>query len=311
MIISASRRTDIPAFYAEWFMNRIRAGYCTVPNPFNLKQISYISLKPEDVDVIVFWTRYGRPLLPHLAELDRRGYRYYFLYTLMNNPKQIDPKSPSLETSLETFREISDRIGKEKLIWRYDPIVISTITSPEFHQRTYQHIAEELKGYTTRSVISVVDIYRKVTKRLRTLASEGVEIIDCSATDLGELLESMSATAKKNGMEIHSCAEELDLKPYGIQPGKCIDDEYIKKIFSIDVSHKKDPSQRGACGCVTSRDIGMYDSCLFGCVYCYATTNFDSSRTRHREHKATSPSLIGWYEAKPENKIPPQVSFGV
>jgi len=300
MIISASRRTDIPAFYAEWFMNRIRAGYCAVPNPFNKKQISYISLKPEDVDVIVFWTRHARPLLPHFAELDRRGYKYYFLYTLMNNPQQIDPKSPSLQTSLDTFREISDRIGKERMIWRYDPIVISTITSPEFHQKTYQHIAEELKGYTNRSVISVVDIYRKAVKRLRKLASEGVEIIDCDAEALRYLMKSMSEVAKKNGMEIFSCAEELDLEPCGIQPGKCIDDEYIKKMFGFDVTHKKDPSQRRACGCVASRDIGMYDSCLFGCIYCYATTNIDRAKERNREHKATSPSLIGWHEAKPK-----------
>ena len=240
MIISASRRTDIPAFYAEWLMNRIRAGYCAVPNPFNKKQVSYISLKPEDVDVIVFWTRHARPLLPHLAELDRRGYKYYFLYTLMNNPQQIDPKSPSLETSLDTFPEVSDRIGKERMIWRYDPIVISTITSQEFHHKTYQHIAEELKGYTTRSVISVVDIYRKAVKRLRTLASEGIEIIDCDAEALRPLMKSISGVAKKNGMEIFSCAEKLDLEPCGIQPGKCIDDEYIKKIFGFDVTHKKD-----------------------------------------------------------------------
>jgi len=303
MIISASRRTDIPAFYAEWFMNRIQAGYCAVPNPFNKKQVSYISLKPEDVDVIVFWTRHARPLLPHLAELDRRGYKYYFLYTLMNNPQQIDPKSPSLKTSLDTFREISDRIGKERMIWHYDPIVISTITSPEFHQKTYRHIAEKLKGYTARSVISVVDIYRKVAKRLRTLASEGIEIIDCDAETLRYLMKSMSGVAKKNGMEIFSCAEELDLEPCGIQPGKCIDDEYIKKIFGFDVTHKKDPSQRGACGCVASRDIGMYDSCLFECIYCYATTNIDRAKERHREHKATSPSLIGWYEAKPKLEL--------
>lgn len=300
MIISVSRRTDIPAFYAEWFMNRIRAGYCAVPNPMNGKQISYISLKPEDVDVIVFWTRYARPLLPHLTELDRRGYRYYFLYTLMSNPQQIDPKSPSLETSLEAFREVSDRIGKEKLIWRYDPIVISTITSPEFHQETYRNIAEELKGYTTRSVISIVDIYRKAAKRICVLANEGVDIIDCDAAALGDLMKSMAGTAKKNDMEIFSCAEELDLEPFGIQSGKCVDDEYIKKIFGFDVEHKKDPSQRSACGCVASRDIGMYDSCLFGCIYCYATTNIDHAKERHREHKAASPSLIGWYEAKPK-----------
>ena len=146
MIISASRRTDIPAFYARWFMNRIREGYCTVPNPFNPNQVSRISLKPEDVDIIVFWTRYARPLMPFLNELDDRGYRYYFLYTLMNNPRALEPKSPSHKRSLNTFQNLSNRIGMEKVIWRYDPIVFTRITDPNFHKETYQHIAEQLKG---------------------------------------------------------------------------------------------------------------------------------------------------------------------
>ena len=149
MIISASRRTDIPAFYAKWFIHRIREGYCMVPNPFNPNQVSRISLKPEDVDVIVFWTRYARPLMPFLNELDDRGYRYYFLYTLMNNPRALEPKSPSHERSLNTFQSLSNRIGMEKVIWRYDPIVFTRITDPNFHRETYQsYWSEQLKGYT-------------------------------------------------------------------------------------------------------------------------------------------------------------------
>src|SRR5512135_950390 len=128
MIISASRRTDIPAFYSRWFMNRVRAGYCTVPNPFNANQVKRISLLPEEVDVIVFWTRNPRPLFPFLKELDVRGVRYYFQFTLLDNPRSIDPKTPPAESALQTFRALSEQVGPARVIWRYDPLVLSQIT---------------------------------------------------------------------------------------------------------------------------------------------------------------------------------------
>ena len=295
MIISASRRTDIPAFYAEWFINRLREGYCTVPNPFNPKQISRISLKPEDVDVIVFWTRYARPLLPLLNEMNDRGYRYYFLYTLMNNPRVLDPKSPSHKRSLDTFCKLADRIGKEKMVWRYDPIVFSTITDTNFHKETYHRIAEELKGYTTRSVISIVDIYRKMAKRLRLLENRGIQITEPTNEEFKDLMKSLSFSARANDMEIQTCAEKPDLSSHGISSGKCIDDDLIRKVFNLHITSRKDPSQRAACGCVVSRDIGMYDTCRFGCVYCYATTSVERARNQHRNHKSTSPSMTGCY----------------
>jgi len=303
MIISASRRTDIPAFYSEWFMNRVRAGYCAVPNPFNRNQVPHISLKPEDVDVapltIVFWTRNARPLLPHLAELDERGYRYYFQYTVMDNPRPIESKSPPLKASLKTFRALADRIGPERVIWRYDPIVFSNVTRPEFHQATYQHIAQALQGYTHRSVISIVDVYRKAQKRLRELAEQGVELLACEGEAFSDLMYALVHTAKENGMEIFSCAEEMDLQPYGVRPGKCVDSEYIARTFGISVISKKDPSQREACGCVVSKDIGMYDSCLYGCQYCYAVSSFERAKINYGRHDPNSPSLIGKHDAKP------------
>ena len=293
MIISASRRTDIPAFYARWFMNRIREGYCTVPNPFNPHQVSRISLKPENVDIIVFWTRYAHPLMPFLNELDDRGYRYYFLYTLMNNPRALEPKSPSHKRSLNTFQSLSSRIGMEKVIWRYDPIVFTRITDPDFHEETYQGIAEQLKGYTNRSIISMVDIYRKARKRLKLLEEQGIPIVEPPKEKLSELMKNISASAAINGMEIQSCAEAPCLNLHGITPGKCIDDGLIRRVFGLETTDQKDPSQRSHCGCVASRDIGMYDTCLFGCVYCYATTRFDRARERHIKSDPDGPSLTG------------------
>lgn len=305
MIISASRRTDIPAFYAEWLINRIRAGYCTVPNPFNRNQVGYVSLTPAEVEVIVFWTRNPRPLFPYLAELDQRGYRYYFQYTVMNNPRPIDPKSPPLVASLKTFQELADRIGPERVIWRYDPIVFSNLTSVQFHRETYTEIAQALRGYTFRSVISLVDDYRKAAKRIRDLAQEGVEIVAYEGRPsprFDQFMYDLVKTAHTNEIEIVSCAEEINLQSYGMQPGRCVDDDYIEKVFGLAVQPKKDPTQRDACGCVISKDIGMYDSCLFGCQYCYATTSFERAKTHYQEHNPESPSLVGWYEAEAKPK---------
>ena len=294
MIISASRRTDLPAFYARWFINRVRAGYCLVPNPFNPQQISRISLAPEDVDVIVFWTRHPRPLFPYLQELDERGYRYYFQYTLMDNPRALDARTPSLEVALDTFRELARRIGPQRVIWRYDPIVFSNLTSPEFHARTYARIARALRGYTRRSVISLVDAYRKSERRLRALASQGIALTAPDALpqeEFDRLMQRLVESAHNNDMQITSCAEEIDLQGYGIQPGKCVDDEYIRQVFGIDVTHTKDPTQRAACGCVVSRDIGVYDTCPFECQYCYATSSFEQARRHVRSHDPQAPAL--------------------
>jgi hypothetical protein len=309
MIISASRRTDIPAFYARWFMNRIEAGYCTVPNPFNRNQISYVSLDPQNVDVIVFWTRNPRPVMPHLKELDQRGYRYYFQYTLMNNPRVMDPKCPALETSLKTFRELSDLIGPRKIVWRYDPIVMSSITEPDFHEETYHFIAQELKGYTYRSVVSLANVYRKARKRLSKLEGKGIELLDWNHAAYGDMIPALVQIAHDNDMEIVSCAEEVDLKLYGIRPGKCVDDEYVLKVFGLALNVKKDPGQRKECGCVISKDIGMYDSCLYECCYCYATASFGCARTNYRNHDPNSPSLIGWYDVKPKPELPVQLKL--
>ena len=292
MIISASRRTDLPAFYAEWFINRVRAGYCTVPNPFNPAQVSRVSLKPEDVEVIVFWTRHPRPLFPYLDELDGRGYRYYFQYTLMDNPSLLDPHTPSLDVALDTFRQLAGRVGPERVIWRYDPIVFSTLTTIEFHQNRFKYIAQSLRGCTRRAVISIVDEYRKTQKRMRELPRQGVELLACEGETLGALMRSLVQTAQENDMEIVSCAEEIDLRPYGVRPGKCVDDEYIAKTFGLRIASQKDPGQREVCGCVASRDIGMYDTCLFGCRYCYATSSLERARANHRAHDPLAPSLV-------------------
>jgi len=300
VIISASRRTDIPAFYPRWLIHRIRAGYCVVPNPFNCQQAARISLRPEDVEVIAFWTRNPRPLFPYLKELDERGFRYYFQYTLMNNPRKIDPASPAVEAAIATFQELARRVGPARVIWRYDPLIFTTLTDSDFHLQQYTRIASALHGSTFRSVISIMDEYPKAQQRLQQMSLSGAQLLRPDISTEGwarGCIEGLVSCAASNGMEIVSCAEAQALLPLGVRAGKCIDDEYIQRVFGIQVDATKDPHQRKLCGCVRSKDIGMYDSCLFGCRYCYATQNFATARKNYTHHQPDSPSLIGWHEA--------------
>lgn len=295
MIISASRRTDIPAFYSEWFMNRIRAGWCQVPNPLNYNQLSYISLKPEDVDAIVFWSKNPVPMLNNLGELDSRGFRYYFQFAVNSYPPSLEPNIPSLNERIDTFRKVSDHVGPLRVIWRYDPIIISNQTTPGFHRNQFSEIAVALKGYTRRVMVSIVDYYQKTDRRLSKLEKEGF-IFDREAAhtqSIWDLLRDLSLIAKTNEMEIFTCAEEQDFSSAGIPPGSCIDGELLYRLWSLHGHTKKDPTQRAACLCVLSRDIGMNDTCIHGCPYCYSTQNIEIAGRRYSEHNPESPVIWG------------------
>jgi len=274
-IISASRRTDIPAFYSEWFMDRIREGHCLVPNPFNAKQVSRVSLKPQDVQAIVFWTRDPKPLIKYLPELDQKGYRYYFQYTIIGYPRSIEPKTPPIDDAIKTFRKLSELIGKDRVIWRYDPIFYSNETPKEWHIKQLSYLIEKLKSHTKRLVISFIDPYRKTKIRMNKETGSNFRLapyaFEVAAYD--KLIEWIGKQAASAGLEVRTCAEDASLERLGIKHGKCIDDNLIGKTWGITVSKRKDPSQRKLCGCVVSKDIGVNNTCLFGCKYCYATSN--------------------------------------
>ena len=301
MIISASRRTDIPAFYSRWFINRVREGYCYVPNPFNPKNIYRVSLTPEDVDVIVFWSKNPRPLIEHLSELNDRGYRYYFLYTLNHYDAQLEPNVPDIEARIKIFQELSLKLGSQKVIWRYDPIIISNHNSVEFHENAFRRIATALSGYTRRIITSPVLYYKKTDRRLAKLERIGFtfdrEAINKS--DIVSLLTCIKTVGERFDMEIQTCAVERDFSSIGVNHGSCIDGRLIHEIWGIDTEIKKDPGQRDACLCVVSKDIGMTDTCLHGCLYCYSTRDNYSARNRHAEHDPDSPIL--WGEVPKEN----------
>jgi DNA repair photolyase len=295
MIISASRRTDIPAFYAEWFMNRVREGHLFVQNPFNAHRFARVDLSPSNVEVILFWTKDPAPLLRYLDELDTMGYRYYFQFTLTAHPKLIEQSLPDEENLLATFRDLSARIGAERVIWRFDPILVSDVTPEDDIIERFARLAGRLSGQTERVVMSFAHFYRTVKGRLNKVQKEtGVNFYDISdhSRRIYRIAREMVSIAHSNSIDITSCAEKLDLAECGIGHGRCVDDRLIKRVFGITVSSLKDRYQREQCQCVGSQDIGQYDTCLHDCLYCYANANQSRVHRNKALHDPKSPFLI-------------------
>ena len=290
MIVSVSRRTDIPAFYAEWFMNRIKAGGVETVNPFNAGQRSWISLEPDNVELLVFWTRNPLPLLPHLNELNERGYRYYFLMTLNAYPVELEPKAPPPEEQVRRMKLLAERIGPEKVIWRYDPVVVSLRTPWEWHEENFSRLSGLLRHSCRRVVVSQADEYRKVNFAGRVLRQLEIRRkAEVLPPEGQKLFRHVAGQARANGLEIYSCAEtDAFFESCGISPGACIDADYVEETFGISVDRRKDSGQRSHCRCVFSKDIGAYDTCPHGCVYCYAGRRITAERNhpRHRPEGA-------------------------
>ncbi len=296
MIVSASRRTDIPAFYAEWFINRIRAGHLFVQNPFNANQFKRVDLSPGNVDVIVFWTKNPKPIIGYLDELDDRGYRYYFLFTLTAYPALLEPSVPPARELLAAFAALSRKIGAERMVWRFDPIILSDVTPESAVIGNFERLARQLRGSTSRVVISFVHLYNSVNRTLDRVSKEhGVAFHDGSRSpeQVQRIAAGLAEIARANLLEIVSCAQKPDLSAVGIEHGKCIDDRLIQRLFGISVSNRKDRNQREACPCVESQDIGQYNTCTHGCIYCYATFNKKQACRNRTLHDPESPFLIG------------------
>lgn len=287
MIISASRRTDIPNYFSDWFINRIKEGYVCVRNPMNIYQVSKIPLTPEIVDCIVFWTKNPRNIMSRLEEIGE--YTYYFQFTLTGYGKDIEPNLPSKRDELiPTFIELSNMIGKEKVIWRYDPILISEKYTVDYHVKAFKEIAEKLSQYTEKVVISFVDLYTKTQRNTKDL-----ELKKLYKDDMRTIAKELSTIAQDNNLVIESCAELIDLDELNIKHGKCIDDDLIKRIMGCDLNVNKDNGQRLECGCVESIEIGAYNTCKNGCKYCYANFNDKAVIENNKVHNPLSPLLCG------------------
>jgi len=288
MIISASRRTDIPAYYSDWMFNRIKEGYVYVQNPMNVHQISKICLNPDAVDCIVFWSKNPKPMLTKLDFFDEYKYAYYFQFTLNPYDKDIETHLPPKNEIIETFKRLSDKIGQQKIIWRYDPVLLNDKYTMTYHIDKFNEFAHKLKKYTEKVTFSFIDFYRKISENIKING-----IIKLNIEEKNFIAENFSRIAKENNLRIDTCAEDIELSKYGIEHARCIDDKLIAKIAGCNVTVKKDKYQRLECGCVESIDIGKYNSCSNGCVYCYANYNCKIVENNMKKHEQLSPLLIG------------------
>lgn len=290
MIISASRRTDIPAFYSKWFFNRIKEGFLLVPNPYNPKMISRISLDPEGVDCIVFWTKNARPMLDKLDGL--KAYTYYFQYTVNPYGKEIEVHLPSLQKRMDTFKALSDKIGKEKVIWRYDPLFTNKKYTIDFHKEAFARMAEELHPYTDKCMLGFIDPYYHIRRAIGAFDMQPL-----MPNEIEEMARSFKTTVDKYPIMLNTCTLKIDLHLLGIPCGLCIDGALIERLVGCPIRAKKDKNQRDICNCVESIDIGTYESCLNGCVYCYAIQgNYLTAAGNHQRHDPDSPLMIGTWE---------------
>jgi hypothetical protein len=245
-------------------MDRIREKEVSVKNPRNPGSVSRVSLAKEDVECIVFWTKNAANFLRCLDELEKAGHRYYFQYTLNaygnDIERQVDAKSAT-----EAFIALAKLIGKKKVIWRYDPVIVNSIYTVEYQVKKFRALCEKLSGFTEKCVISFVDGYRFLAGAFREH-----DITELSGGQMREIAGGISVVAAEYGIPLASCSEGIDLSAYHIRGNKCVDNDLINELFGLTLNYKKDSGQRGECGCCVSRDIGAYNTCLHGCVYCYA-----------------------------------------
>ena len=283
-IISASRATDIPAFYSQWFFARLREGYVRWRNPYSGKD-SYVSF--DKTRFIVFWSKNPEPIIPYLPLLKERNISCYFQFTLNDyDAEGLEPNVPPLKQRLETFKQVVDILGKGSVVWRFDPLILTDKISSDVLLHKIGNIANQLTGYIEKLVFSFADIatYNKVG---RNLSSAGINYCEWTEREMLDFAQRLSAL--NLGLELATCAEKIDLTQFGINHNRCIDPNLICRL-SPDLqdaigSLKTDKGQRTLCGCITSKDIGAYNTCPHGCAYCYANTTPYSARQNYLRHK--------------------------
>lgn len=285
MILQTGMRTDIPAFYSQWFLNRIKAGFVLVRNPYNQNQVSRYEINPEVVDLIGFCTKNPAPLLPYLGQL--KNYGQLWSVTITPYDTDIEPNVPPVEEVVESFKKLSLAIGKNSVIWRYDPILLNEKYTVQRHMEDFEKIAVELKGFTDTCVISFIDIYEKFQK----LYPDAKAVSEEDQIALGKKLIEI---AGKNGMKLRTCAEGKILEPYGADCRGCHTLDLYERALDCTLDLPKSlPQQRKECNCILGTDIGAYNSCLHMCKYCYANGSSDMIRINYQNHNPASPFLIG------------------
>jgi DNA repair photolyase len=288
MIISASRRTDIPAFYGDWLMQRLRQGYVLVRNPFNPLQVSRVSLDSQVVDCIVFWTKNPAPLLEKLREIERLGHRFVVQFTLNAYDRTLEQYVPPLHQRLTTFRQLADQIGPDRVLWRFDPILFTRSHGPDMVLRSFAQLADQLRTSTRQCTISLVSLYAKCRRNMNDIA-----LLEPPDEEKKRFVHQLCVLAWDNGISLKSCCDPFLHETCGIEAGRCIDAKLIADITGVPLAIPSNKGQRPGCGCAVSIDIGAYDTCPHGCRYCYANMNQYRVAAKREEHDPDGPLLNG------------------
>ncbi|MBR5635482.1 MAG: DUF1848 domain-containing protein [Pseudobutyrivibrio sp.] len=286
MIINTGQRTDIPAFYSDWFANRLKDGYVCVRNPYNPKQVSRYKLNPEVVDVIGFCTKNPAPMFKYMDLL--KGYGQFWYVTLTSYGRDIEPNVPDKHKLIEDFKKLSDIVGVNCVGWRYDPIFISDRYTKEYHINAFQQIAEALEGYTKTVVISFIDLYPKVRRNF----PEAKEVTKEQRLRMGKKIIEIAAAHE---MTVKPCAEGEELVQFGADCGGCMTIADYEKAIGQRIVAPKKKGARAECACYLSSDIGAYNTCKHLCRYCYANAEPEVVMAQSSLHDPTSPFLIGNY----------------
>lgn len=295
MIISASYRTDIPAFYGDWFRRRLDAGVVRVPNPYNPRQISTLPLTPEHVDGFVFWTRNIIPFLPVLDEVAARGFPFIVQHTILGYPRAIDRAVIAPEAAVEALWTVRTRHGSKAVVWRYDPVLFSSLTPPAWHTETFDRLAGTLAGATDECVVSIAQVYRKTARNMaRAAKTHGFTWHDPDDGEKRGALADLAARARHHGLRLSLCGQpalrDSTLAAAGVGEAACIDASRMAAIAGRAIKAAAKP-HRNTCACAASRDIGAYDTCPHGCAYCYAVRDPATARRRFKAHDSESDTL--------------------
>lgn len=292
MIVCVSRRTDVPAFHFDWFLNRLREGYALSRNPICQKRIHRIPLALSDVDLLLFMTKNPAPCIPHLREISDMGYEMAFHITVNPYGRALEPNVPPLDEVIDSFRRVSEIVGSDRTVWRYDPVVFGSGFDVDYHIRMFERIASGLEGFTERCVFSFLGCYEKheglvMGGRLREVTGEEKALF----------LESIPELASRHGIELSNCCGDADYTGYGVTSRGCVDAESLKS-WGIPYDSRR-YSVRDHCRCVKMVDVGAYDTCLHDCIYCYAN-RMDGKRRSSRRYYPSSELLYGTVEPDDE-----------
>ena len=300
MILNTGSRTDIPAYFSEWFYNRIKEGYVLVRNPYYPEQILRYELDPDVVDCLIFCTKNPKPMLSRMAEIDK--FHQLWFVTITPYEKGIEPYVPPKEEVMESLKQLSDKVGVNCVGWRYDPIFISEKYSLEYHVNTFDRMAQNLSGYVDHCVISFIDLYAK-TKRnfpaVRAVNKEEREFVGQQFVKIG----------RKYGIEIRSCCEGTELEKFGVNIGGCMTQDVVERAVGTSLEIPKKKSAREECNCLLGNDIGVYNTCGHGCIYCYANYDYKSVTQNRKYHDPTSPLLIGKLQESDVVKVAKQERY--